>query len=328
MEVVDIPFDRTTEWLLERRIVGASYTKSLRTVHARLAAALAAERPAEAPAVAQLVPPGTERASLTYFDAKAVMQALLDAGLGEKTLFGGYSNAHTAQWADIVRRFEAGSIHLADAASAMAQAVGYELPALKKEAARAEKELSELVRRQGEYERLAAAAEERYVAACDKKGLGTDCSREEIGRRLRESRSLLRATLGCPDAASTPLFSDEHPAQYHISPYLPISPHISPYLPISPRSTGSDEHSAQYRVPPPQLDVCPHISPYLPISPRSTGDGPTFAHRLRPHACRVDTRFARVAALCQSEEMGGAVEYYLAYVRHCLEERLPHHPWD
>ena len=285
MEVVDIPFDRTTEWLLERRIVGASYTKSLRTVHARLAAALAAERPAEAPAVAQLVPPGTERASLTYFDAKAVMQALLDAGLGEKTLFGGYSNAHTAQWADIVRRFEAGSIHLADAASAMAQAVGYELPALKKEAARAEKELSELVRRQGEYERLAAAAEERYVAACDKKGLGTDCSREEIGRRLRESRSLLRATLGCPDAACTPVFSDEQSAQYH-------------------------------------------ISPYLPISPRSTGDGPTFAHRLRPHACRVDTRFARVAALCQSEEMGGAVEYYLAYVRHCLEERLPHHPRD
>jgi len=174
--------------------------------------------------------------SLTYFDAKAVMQALLDAGLGEKTLFGGYSNAHTAQWADIVRRFEAGSIHLADAASAMAQAVGYELPALKKEAARAEKELSELVRRQGEYERLAAAAEERYVAACDKKGLGTDCSREEIGRRLRESRSLLRATLGCPDAARTPLFSDEHslhntaslPAARCLSPYLPISPHISP----------------------------------------------------------------------------------------------------
>ena len=53
------------------------------------------------------------------------------AGFGDKSFLGAYANAHTARWADVVKRYERDGIFLADAASYMQHQVGYELPALK-----------------------------------------------------------------------------------------------------------------------------------------------------------------------------------------------------
>jgi len=190
---IDIPYDRAAEWLVQRKIVGSTYSKSLRTVHARLAAALAEPRPPIDEAAA-LVPIGAARESVTYFDCARLLAALRAAGMADKNFLGQYTDAHAARWGDVVRRYESGALYLADASSFMVQQVGYELPALKAEASRAEKELAELQRRQGEYTRLAAGSRERFVAACEKKQLGAGCEREDLGRRLRESRGQLRAT--------------------------------------------------------------------------------------------------------------------------------------
>jgi hypothetical protein len=190
---IDIPFDSAAEWLVQRKLVSSSYAKSLRAVHAKLAAALAEERPPVA-AAAALVPAGAPRESVTYFDCVRLMAALKEAGLAEKNFLGQYTDAHASRWGEVVRRYESGCAFLADAAAFLVQQVGYELPALKAEAVRAQRELSELQRRQGEYVRLASAARDRFVAACEKRKLSGDCGRDEIGRRLRESRAQLRGT--------------------------------------------------------------------------------------------------------------------------------------
>ena len=71
---IDIPFAKTVDWLIERRILSkGSYQKSLRLVHAKVAAALAEERP-EVPGLADVLPPGVEQEQVTYGDCCTVLE--------------------------------------------------------------------------------------------------------------------------------------------------------------------------------------------------------------------------------------------------------------
>jgi hypothetical protein len=144
---------RGADWLVERRVVGSSWQKALRTAHAKLVAALEAERPPVG-GIDTILPPGRTQQATTYFDCVRVLEALKQAGLDEKSFLGQYTNPHTARWAEVVKKYEAGSVFLIDAAQSLVHGCAYELPALKKEMARAERELTELQRRQAEYTRL------------------------------------------------------------------------------------------------------------------------------------------------------------------------------
>eukprot|EP00965_Chrysotila_dentata_P159754 5277795-Pleurochrysis_carterae.AAC.1 len=86
--------------------------------------------------------------------------------------------------------YESGTVYLADTASFIIQQCTYELPALKSEMKRAEKELAELQRRQGEYTRLAHGASERFLEQCAKRFI-EPCEGHEIEDRLRACTSQL-----------------------------------------------------------------------------------------------------------------------------------------
>ena len=137
------------DWLIERRVLSkGSYQKALRTVHAKIAAALAEERP-DCPGIAEVLPPGIEQEKVSYDTCCRVLELLKDGGLlAEKTFLGSYTNPHAARWADIVKRYEAGSIFLVDMAQGLTHNCTYELPAIKKDMGRAQKELHELERKQ------------------------------------------------------------------------------------------------------------------------------------------------------------------------------------
>ena len=143
----DWPCD--ADWLIERRVLSkGSYQKALRTVHAKIAAALAEERP-DCPGIAEVLPPGIEQEKVSYVTCCRVLELLKEGGLlAEKTFLGSYTNPHAARWADIVKRYEAGSIFLVDMAQGLTHNCTYELPAIKKDMGRAQKELHELERKQ------------------------------------------------------------------------------------------------------------------------------------------------------------------------------------
>ena len=160
---LDIPYAKAVDWLVERRIVAkGSYQKALRTAHAKLEAALEAERP-PVKAAAECLPADRTQQGTTYFDCVRVLEALkAEPGFDEKSFLGAYTNPHTARWADVVKRFESGSVFLVDTAQYLVHQCTYELPALKQELSRAERELQELQRRQSEM-RLARP---RTAASC------------------------------------------------------------------------------------------------------------------------------------------------------------------
>ena len=150
---------------------------------ARLGAALAlAEGRPELDALGALLATPEERFS--YYEAAEVLEVLKGAGLAEKNFIGQYSNAYTAKWADAVRRYESGGVYLAEGAQRLVHQCSYELPELKKEVSRAEKELCELQRREAEYLRLAEAAQKRFEEACAKRKIGV-CGRAEVRERLQ-----------------------------------------------------------------------------------------------------------------------------------------------
>ena len=126
------------DWLIERRVLSkGSYQKALRTVHAKIAAALAEERP-DCPGIAEVLPPGIEQEKVSYVTCCRVLELLKEGGLlAEKTFLGSYTNPHAARWADIVKRYEAGSIFLVDMAQGLTHNCTYELPAIKKDMGRA-----------------------------------------------------------------------------------------------------------------------------------------------------------------------------------------------
>ena len=126
---IDINFASAIDWLTQRRVVPAAWQKAMRTVQARRAAALEADR-ADLPAATLALLSGGNAA--TFWDCERVLASLVaTAGFGDKSFLGAYANAHTARWADVVKRYERDGIFLADAASYMQHQVGYELPALK-----------------------------------------------------------------------------------------------------------------------------------------------------------------------------------------------------
>ena len=155
------------DWLVERRVLSkGSYQKALRTVHAKIAAALAEERP-DCPGIAEVLPPGVEQEKVSYASCCSVLELLREGGLlAEKSFLGSYTNPHAARWADIVKRYEAGSIFLVDMAQGLVHNCTYELPAIKKDMGRAQKELHELERKQAEYNRLADGGRQRFQEMC------------------------------------------------------------------------------------------------------------------------------------------------------------------
>ena len=187
---VDIPYLKAVDWLVERRVVGKSWPATLRTAQAKLEAALEAERPS-VPGIEAILPAGRTAEATTYFECVHVLELLKGAGLAEKNFLGSYTNPHTARWADVVKRFDSGAVFLVSAAQFLIHHVSYELPAIKKEMGRAEKELAELMRRQTEYVRLADASRVRYTQACGDKKI-TAGARDGIRQELRHSLAQLR----------------------------------------------------------------------------------------------------------------------------------------
>ena len=187
---LDLQYDKAIDWLVGQRKVPRDWQRTLKAAQARLSAALAlAEGRPELDALGALLATPEERFS--YYEAAEVLEVLKGAGLAEKNFIGQYSNAYTAKWADAVRRYESGGVYLAEGAQRLVHQCTYELPALRKEVSRAEKELSELQRREAEYLRLAEAAQKRFEEACAKRKIGV-CGRAEVRERLQLSLSQLR----------------------------------------------------------------------------------------------------------------------------------------
>ena len=127
---LDIPYAKAVDWLVERRIVAkGSYQKALRTAHAE--AGGGTRGGAAAGQGRGRVPSGGPHSQgATYFDCVRVLEALkAEPGFDEKSFLAHTPIRTLRWWADVVKRFESGSVFLVDTAQYLVHQCTYELPA-------------------------------------------------------------------------------------------------------------------------------------------------------------------------------------------------------
>jgi hypothetical protein len=162
---LDISHAGVTDWLAGRKLLPRDWNRRLQAAQARAAAAAAA------------LPPGFFAAAdgaagadaVDYARAKAALERL--AASAERGMLGSYKGA-AGEWQKVVAAYESGLLHVAEAGQALARNVDYELPALKRAAARAQRAIADLERRRAEALRAAAAAAAEHRRACAALGLG------------------------------------------------------------------------------------------------------------------------------------------------------------
>lgn len=170
---LDINYAKLSEWLVDRKQVPSDFNRKLQAIQAKAAEA-----------VRQLPPgflgqfEGGEDVPLDYFLAQAVLGKLGETA--EKTFLGSYKGA-AGEWEKIVKAYEYNLMYVAEAAQTLARNADYEIPFLKKAAAKGQQQLADLERRKGEALKSAASAAAEYRQECQQ--LGVDSSNVRAGLR-------------------------------------------------------------------------------------------------------------------------------------------------
>ncbi|GBF99758.1 hypothetical protein Rsub_12533 [Raphidocelis subcapitata] len=171
---LDINYQKLAEWLGSRKRLPADWHRRLAAIQAKVAEA-AKDLP---PGLLAGLPGGAD-APIDYFRAVALRDAL--AAGGERTLFGGLAGA-AGVWDAIVKAYEKQNVFMGEAASTMVANVDYELPYLRKQAARYSQLIADAERRGSEYVKAAATCANNFKQESARLGIAGASVRAELAQ--------------------------------------------------------------------------------------------------------------------------------------------------
>ncbi|KAI7844631.1 hypothetical protein COHA_001721 [Chlorella ohadii] len=146
---LDVNYAKLPEWLVDRKQVPADWSRKLQAIQTKAAEAVA-ELP---PGFLGQFEGGEE--GLDYFLARQVLAKLSETA--EKGLLGGLKGT-AGSWEKVVKAYEYNLIYVAEAAQALCRNADYEIPFLKKQAAKCQQQLADLERKKADAQKSAAAA--------------------------------------------------------------------------------------------------------------------------------------------------------------------------
>ncbi|PRW59500.1 CDK5RAP3 isoform A [Chlorella sorokiniana] len=167
---LDVNYAKLPEWLVDRKQVPTDWSRKLQAIQAKAAEAV------------NELPPGFlgqfegGEEGLDYFLAKQVLAKLSETA--EKGLLGGLKGA-AGSWDKVVKAYEYNLIYVAEAAQALCRNADYEIPFLKKQAAKCQQQLADLERKKADAQKSAAAAAADFQQEC--RQLGIDSSNIRTG---------------------------------------------------------------------------------------------------------------------------------------------------
>lgn len=180
---IDVNYAKLVEWLADRNQLPADWRKRLRLIQAKAAELPSPDKGGDAD------PP------LDYFTARAERDHLAETA--ERNLLGQLKGA-AGSWQQVVSAYEKGGVWLGEAAMTLTRNVDFEVPALRKAAARAQQQLVDLQRRREEYLHSASTAAAAYTQECRDLGIeGRNVEAELRGLGGALSEQLSAAVGGC-----------------------------------------------------------------------------------------------------------------------------------
>lgn len=126
-----------------------------------------------------------------------------------KNFLGQYGSRRMKEWQDIVKLYERDNLYLAEAASRLARNVNYEVPFLKKQAAKCLQLQEEADKKEADSHKSAASIRNEYTAQCKLLGVPGKHLKQELRQLATQLPELLQK--------AAKLATDTKPAQQHYS---------------------------------------------------------------------------------------------------------------
>lgn len=164
---IDINYSKLLEWLVDRKKLSPKWNESIRKIQDALIATKKVNTSGNAEAIKIL-----ESEIITYFDCLRLLQILeQDEGASAKNIFGQYNKPELHRWNLLLRAWAKDNIYLGECGRLLIQWTTYECPAMKKILTNSEKQLSDLNRKIGEYEKIICNCEKLYAEQCKQWGI-------------------------------------------------------------------------------------------------------------------------------------------------------------
>lgn len=135
---IDIQLKKMTNWMENRRLCGKNWHAQVTEIRAKIAAAI--QDMPEHPTIKDLL----SATNINFYNCQAILEVLLETEKDSKNMLGMYTSTRISDWRQICSLYEKDSCYLPEASNYLVQAVSYEIPSLKKQMAKQEKNVNDL----------------------------------------------------------------------------------------------------------------------------------------------------------------------------------------
>uniref|UniRef100_A0A914CPB4 CDK5RAP3-like protein n=1 Tax=Acrobeloides nanus TaxID=290746 RepID=A0A914CPB4_9BILA len=117
---------------------------------------------------------------INYFHCKEIVDILKDTEKDSKNIFGYYSSQRMKDWQEVVNLYQKDNVYLAEAAQLLQRLIQYDIPAMKKQIDKADRAITDSVRKEQEYSKSAIDSRKQYEKELAKMGLKGENLRKEL----------------------------------------------------------------------------------------------------------------------------------------------------
>ena len=171
---IDIQLKKLTDFLHSRRLVSKNWHENVSAVRQLIGSAMG-DMP-EHPEIRNLL----SDTNIHFYNCLAIVEVLKETEKDSKNLFGSYTSQRMKDWAKILKAYEKDNCYLAEASNFLTQAVVYELPSLKRQIGKNEKNLVELDKEEESSHRKKNELGAAIQADCSRVGVKGDNAKKEI----------------------------------------------------------------------------------------------------------------------------------------------------
>lgn len=163
---IDIQCRKLLDWLVSRRICGRDWHEKVLPVRQMIGEAV--EDMPEHPEILEIL----RGSNLHYFNCLRIVEILKETEKDTRGFFGQYGSRRMNDWLKIVSAYQKDqNLYLAESAALLTRAVAYDLPGVKKAAAKAGQTAQECDRRLAELDRKAKDFRADHAKACQDLGV-------------------------------------------------------------------------------------------------------------------------------------------------------------
>ncbi|KAI6171141.1 hypothetical protein M3Y97_01066800 [Aphelenchoides bicaudatus] len=173
---IDIHSNKLLDWLISRRHCQKEWIKNVPAVREKIKHAIL-DMP-ENERIVDLLKGG----NINFFHCSEIVGILRETEKDTKNMFGYYSSQRMKDWQEIVDLYKKDRIYLAECAQILQRLVQYEIPSLKKSIQKGESGITESEKKERDYVKSAADAQNAYKKELQKFGIkGEHLKKELVG---------------------------------------------------------------------------------------------------------------------------------------------------